>query len=145
MYGTVSNICCDLLKAYENNEKIAVIIWCEDDVREVGAEFNPTIDDTQAVLRAIGEADSDALWYDGIGRNFVEGVLRELVAQRPPRQIAIPEDALRILLPLMEAGMNIPRYRTQDRAAEEEAALDTLRYLLSTDTTTSDVTGGKQP
>lgn len=82
---------------------------------------------------------------DGIGRNFVEGVLRELVVQRPPRQIAIPEDALRILLPLMEAGMNIPRYRTQDRAAEEEAALDTLRYLLSTDTTTSDVTGGKQP
>ncbi|HAV8297004.1 TPA: DUF1380 domain-containing protein [Escherichia coli] len=145
MYGTVSNICCDLLKAYENNEKIAVIIWCEDDVREVGAEFNPTVDDTQAVLRTIGESDSDALWYDGIGRNFVEDVLRELVAQRPPRQIAIPEDALRILLPLMEAGMNIPRYRTQDRAAEEEAALDTLRYLLSTDTTTSDVTGGKQP
>ncbi|HAM4813599.1 TPA: DUF1380 domain-containing protein [Escherichia coli] len=145
MYGTVSNICCDLLKAYENHEKIAVIIWCEDDVREVGAEFNPTADDTQAVLCAIGEADSDALWYDGIGRNFVEGVLRELVVQRPPRQIAIPEDALRILLPLMEAGMNIPRYRTQDRAAEEEAALDTLRYLLSTDTTTSDVTGGKQP
>ncbi|UZQ87537.1 hypothetical protein OQW59_01970 (plasmid) [Citrobacter freundii] len=115
----------------ENNEKIAVIVWCEDDVREVGAEFNPTADDTQAVLRAIGESDSDSLWRDGIGQNFVEGVLRELVAQRPPRQIAIPEDMLRTLLPLMEAGMNLPRYQTQDRAAEEEAALDTLRYLLS--------------
>lgn len=131
MYGTVSTICCDLLKVYENNEKIAVIVWCEDDVREVGAEFNPTADDTQAVLRAIGEPDSDSLWRDGIGQNFVEGVLRELVAQRPPRQIAIPEDMLRTLLPLMEAGMNLPRYQTQDRAAEEEAALDTLRYLLS--------------
>ncbi|WP_434170202.1 DUF1380 family protein (plasmid) [Citrobacter freundii] len=131
MYGTVSTICCDLLKVYENNEKIAVIIWCEDDVREVGAEFNTTADDTQAVLRAIGESDSDSLWRDGIGQNFVEGVLRELVAQRPPRQIAIPEDMLRTLLPLMEAGMNLPRYQTQDRAAEEEAALDTLRYLLS--------------
>ncbi|EBQ9092802.1 hypothetical protein DK690_23850 [Salmonella enterica subsp. enterica serovar Richmond] len=131
MYGTVSTICCDLLKAYGNHEKIAVIIWCEADVREVGAEFNPTADDTQAVLRAIGESDSDALWRDGIGQNFVEGVLRELAAQRPPRQIAIPEDMLRTLLPLMEAGMNLPRYQTQDRAAEEEAALDTLRYLLS--------------
>lgn len=131
MYGTVSTICCDLLKVYENNEKIAVIVWCEDDVREVGAEFNPTADDTQAVLRAIGESDSDSLWRDGIGQNFVEGVLRELVAQRPPRQIAIPEDMLRTLLPLMEAGMNLPRYQTQDWAAEEEAALDTLRYLLS--------------
>ncbi|OIK39892.1 hypothetical protein BED30_23810 [Citrobacter portucalensis] len=100
-------------------------------MREVGAEFNPTADDTQAVLRAIGESDSDSLWRDGIGQNFVEGVLRELVAQRPPRQIAIPEDMLRTLLPLMEAGMNLPRYQTQDRAAEEEAALDTLRYLLS--------------
>lgn len=100
MYGTVSTICCDLLKVYENNEKIAVIVWCEDDVREVGAEFNPTADDTQAVLRAIGESDSDSLWRDGIGQNFVEGVLRELVAQRPPRQIAIPEDMLRTLLPL---------------------------------------------
>ncbi|HFK3790862.1 TPA: DUF1380 family protein [Escherichia coli] len=145
MYGTVSTICCDLLKAYESHEKIAVIIWCKDDVREVGAEFNPTADDTQAVLRAIGESDSDALWRDGIGRNFVEGVLRELAARRPPRLIAIPEDALRTLLPLMEAGMNIPRYQTQDRAAEEEAALDTLRYLLSTETSTSDVDGGKQP
>lgn len=131
MYGTVSNICCDLLKSFENNEKIAVIIWSEDDVRETGAEFNPTIDDTQAVLRAIGESDSDVLWRDGIGQNFVEGVLRERIAQRPPRQIAIPEDALRTLLPLMEAGLNMPRDRTQDRAAEEEAALDTLRYLLS--------------
>ncbi len=55
MYGTVSTICCDLRKAYENHEKIAVIIWCEDDVREMGAEFNPTADDIQSVLRAIGE------------------------------------------------------------------------------------------
>ncbi len=36
MYGTVSTICCDLLKVYENHEKIAVIIWCEGDVREMG-------------------------------------------------------------------------------------------------------------
>ncbi|EJF4177019.1 DUF1380 family protein [Salmonella enterica] len=142
MYGTASNICCDLLKAYENNEKIAVIIWCEDDVREVGAAFNPTIPDSQAVLRAIGESDSDALWREGIGQNFVEGELQRLAALRPPRQIAIPEDALRTLLPLMEAGMTIPRYQTQDRAAEEEAALDTLRYLLTTNTTEHNLTGG---
>lgn len=142
MYGTVSTICCDLLKAYENHEKIAVIIWCEGDVREIGAEFNPTADDIQAVLRAIGESDSDALWRDGIGQNFVEGVLRELVALRPPRQIAVPEDVLRTLLPLMEAGMNLPRYQTQDRAAEEETALDTLRYLLSTNIPAHNLTEG---
>ena len=54
MYGTVSDICCNLLKVFENNEKIAVIIWNEEDVREVGAAFNPTVPDAQAVLRAIG-------------------------------------------------------------------------------------------
>lgn len=113
-------------------------------MREVGAEFNPTADDTQAVLRAIGESDSDALWRDGIGQNFVEGVLRELAAQRPPRQIAISEDMLRTLLPLMEAGMNLPRYQTQDRAAEEEAALDTLRYLLSANSPPHNQTEGNQ-
>ncbi|HHY6302113.1 TPA: DUF1380 family protein [Salmonella enterica] len=139
MYGTVSTICCDLLKAYENHEKIAVIIWREGDVREMGAEFNPTADDIQAVLRAIGESDSDALWRDGIGQNFVEGVLRELVALR---QIAVPEDVLRTFLPLMEAGMNLPRDQTQDRAAEEETALDTLRYLLSTNIPAHNLTEG---
>lgn len=131
MYGTVSTICCDLLKAYENNEKIAVIVWCEDDVREVGAEFNPTISDTQVVLRAIGESDSDTLWRDGIGQNFVEGVLRELVAQRPPRQIAIPENELRILLPLINLGF----CHYDDITGEAEAALNTLRHVLAANTT----------
>lgn len=55
LFNHISTICCDLRKAYENHEKIAVIIWCEDDVREMGAEFNPTADDIQSVLRAIGE------------------------------------------------------------------------------------------
>ncbi|EAX3055857.1 hypothetical protein ATP32_25720, partial [Salmonella enterica] len=64
-------------------------------------------------------------------QNFVEGVLRELVALRPPRQIAVPEDVLRTLLPLMEAGMNIPRYQTPDTVAGELAALDTLKTLLA--------------
>lgn len=115
MYGTVSTICCDLLKAYENHEKIAVIIWCEGDVREMGAEFNPTADDIQAVLRAIGESDSDALWRDGIGQNFVEGVLRDLVALRPPRQIAVPEDVLRTLLPLLTSS---PTFALRDSGGE---------------------------
>ncbi|EEG5674970.1 DUF1380 domain-containing protein [Salmonella enterica] len=131
MYGTVITVCCELLKAYENNEKIAAIIWCEEDVREVGAEFNPTITDTLAVLRAIGESDSDALWRDGIGQNFVEGELRRLAALRPPRQIAIPENELRILLPLINLGF----CHYNDITGEADAALNTLRSLLAANTT----------
>lgn len=140
MYGTVSNICCELLKVYENNEKIAVIIWCEGDVREVGAEFNPTIADTQAVLRAIGESDSDALWRDGIGQNFVGGELRRLAALRSPRQIAIPENELRALLPLMDMGFS----HYNDTTGEAGAALDTLRSLLTDSCNAHDLTGGNQ-
>ncbi|EBT5667320.1 DUF1380 domain-containing protein [Salmonella enterica] len=131
MYGTVITVCCELLKAYENKEKIAAIIWCEEDVREVGAEFNPTITDTLAVLRAIGESDSDALWRDGIGQNFVEGELRRLAALRPPRQIAIPENELRILLPLINLGL----CHYNDITGEADAALNTLRSLLAANTT----------
>lgn len=131
MYGTVSTICCDLLKTYENNEKIAAIVWCAEDVREVGAEFNPTAADTLEILRAIGELDSDALWRDGIGQSFVEGILRELATQRPPRQIAIPENELRILLPLMNLGF----CHYDDITGEAEAALNTLRHLLAANAT----------
>ncbi|HFG6072252.1 TPA: DNA methyltransferase [Salmonella enterica subsp. enterica serovar Bahrenfeld] len=96
-----------------------------------GNRHHPTADDTQAVLRAIGESDSDALWRDGIGQNFVEGVLRELAAQRPPRQIAIPENELRILLPLINLGL----CHYNDITGEAEAALNTLRHVLAANAT----------
>lgn len=38
MYGTVSEICIELLKKHENHEKMAIITWTAEDVREAGAE-----------------------------------------------------------------------------------------------------------
>jgi hypothetical protein len=126
MYGTVSEICIQLLKVYENNEKIAVILWNEEDVYESGAAFNPTAPDVDAVLQAIGEADCEVLCRHGIGQNFVGGELRRLAALRQPRQIAIPENELRILLPLMQTGM----CSYNDVTGEVRAALDTLELVL---------------
>ncbi|EBB3248720.1 DUF1380 family protein [Salmonella enterica] len=131
MYGTVSEICIALLKQYESNKKIAVITWTPEDVREAGAEYSPTDDDVSYVLRVIGKAGSAGLWRYGLGLEFVADELSKIAAARTSRQIAVPEDALRILLPLMEAGMNIPRYQTPDTAAGELAALDTLKNLLA--------------
>lgn len=126
MYGTVSEICIQLLKVYENNEKIALILWNKEDVYEVGAEFNPTAADADAVLRAIGEADCEVLCRHGIGQNFVEGELRRLAALRQPRQITIPENELRALLPVLYMGM----CSYNDITGEATAALDTLKLVL---------------
>jgi hypothetical protein len=40
----------------------------------------------------------------GIGQDFVSGELRQIAAERAPRQIAIPENELRLLLPLIKRG-----------------------------------------
>lgn len=131
MYGTVSEICIALLKQHENNKQIAVITWTPEDVREAGAEYSPTDDDVSYVLRVIGKAGSAGVWWYGLGLEFVADELSKISAARASRQIAVPEDALRVLLPLMEAGMNIPRYQMPDTAAEECAALDMLKTLLA--------------
>lgn len=126
MYGTVSEICIQLLKVYENNEKIAVILWNKEDVYETGAEYNPTAADADNVLRTIGEAESDIMYRYGIGQEFVSGELREIAAQRAPRQIAIPENELRALLPVLHVGM----CSYNDITGEATAALDTLKLVL---------------
>ena len=131
MYGTVSEICIALLKQHESNKKIAVITWTPEDVREAGAEYSPTDDDVSYVLCVIGKAGSAGVWRYGLGLEFVADELSKIAAARTSRQIAVPEDALRVLLPLMEAGMNIPRYQTPDTVAGELAALDTLKTLLA--------------
>lgn len=127
MYATVSDICIALLQQHENNEKIAVITWVPEDVREVGAAFNPTADDAERVLRAIGEADSDILYRYGIGLDFVEGELRQIAAERPPRQIAVPENELRALLPAICTGLDY----IDDGNGAAQAALETLKRVLS--------------
>lgn len=127
MYGTVSEICIALLKTHENNEKIAVITWTEEDVREAGAEYNPTVAEAARVLQAIGEADWDILYRYGIGQDFVSGEMREIAAERAPRQIAIPENELRLLLPLIKRGLC--DYDDISRAAT--AAVDTLELVLT--------------
>lgn len=126
MYGTVSEICIALLKTHENNEKIAVITWTEEDVREAGAEYNPTIAETARVLLAIGEADCDIMYRYGIGQDFVSGELRQIAAERAPRQIAIPENELRLLLPLIKRGMS----HVDDLSGEASAAVETLQLVL---------------
>ncbi|EEJ2567216.1 DUF1380 domain-containing protein, partial [Salmonella enterica subsp. enterica] len=99
MYGTVSEICIALLKQHENNKKIAVITWTPEDVREAGAEYSPTDDDVSYVLRVIGKAGSAGVWRYGLGLEFIADELSKISAARASRQIAVPEDALRVLLP----------------------------------------------
>ncbi|WP_404851760.1 DUF1380 family protein (plasmid) [Enterobacter asburiae] len=126
MYGTVSEICIKLLKKYENNEKVAVIVWTAEDVRETGAEYHPSADDADSVLRTIGESDCDIMYRYGINQAFVAGTLREIAAGRPPRQISIPENELRALLPAICTGMDY----VDDASGEARAALETLRLVL---------------
>lgn len=97
MYGTVSEICIALLKQHENNKQIAVITWTPEDVREAGAEYSPTDDDVSYVLRVIGKAGSAGVWRYGLGLEFVADELSKISAARASRQIAVPEDALRVL------------------------------------------------
>ena len=73
MYGTVSEICIELLKKHENHERMAVITWIVEDVYEMGAEYNPTAAD---VANLKGEALSEALSYtstDGAGGSIAVG------------------------------------------------------------------------
>lgn len=127
MYGTVSEICIELLKKHESNEKVAVIIWTAEDVREAGAEYNPTAVDADNVLRAIGEAGCDIAYRHGIGQEFVLEELSEIAAQRTPSQITLPENELRALLPAICTGLEY----IDDANGEAKAALDTLQLVLA--------------
>lgn len=126
MYGTVSEICIELLKKHENNEKMAVITWADEDVYEMGAEYHPTAADVACVLQAIGEADCDILYRYGIGQEFVAGELREIAAQRAPRKIAIPEIELRAMLPALIAGLDY----INDESGAAKSAMETLQLVL---------------
>lgn len=126
MYGTASEICIALLKKHENHEKMAIITWTAEDVREAGAEYNPTAADAARVLQAIGEADGDILYRYGISQEFVAGELRQIAAGRAPRRIAIPENELRALLPALVAGLHC----IGDESGAAKAALDTLQLVL---------------
>lgn len=126
MYGTVSEICIELLKKHENHEKMAIITWAAEDVHEMGAEYNPTAADVARVLQTIGEADCDILYRYGIGKEFVAGELRQIAAERAPRHIGIPEIELRALLPAIRAGLDY----IDDESGVAKAALDTLQLVL---------------
>ncbi|MFB8746653.1 DUF1380 domain-containing protein (plasmid) [Citrobacter cronae] len=126
MYGTVSEICIELLKKHENHEKMAIITWTAEDVREAGAEYNPTATEAERVLQAIGEADCDILYRYGINQEFVAGELRQIAAERAQRHIGIPEIELRALLPAIRAGLD----SIDDESGVAKAALDTLQLVL---------------
>ncbi|QXD01261.1 DUF1380 family protein [Klebsiella sp. PL-2018] len=126
MYGTVSEICIELLKQHENHEKMAIITWTEEDVLEAGAEYNPTAAEAERVLQAIGEADCDILYRYGISQEFVTGELRQIAAERAPRHIGIPENELRALLPAIRTGLDY----IDDESGAAKAALDTLQLVL---------------
>lgn len=127
MYGTVSEICIELLKKHENNETMAVITWTAEDVREAGAEYNPTAAEAERVLQAIGEADCDILYRYGISLEFVTGELRQIAAERASRQIGIPENELRALLPAICCGLEY----IDDETGAAKAALETLQLVLN--------------
>lgn len=126
MYGTVSEICIELLKKHENNEKLAIIVWSVEDVRETGAEFAPTKDDVHHVLRVIGKAGSAGAWRHGLGLEFVFDEMSKIATDRASRQIAIPENELRALLPAISAGLD----SIDDESGAAKAALDTLQLVL---------------
>ncbi|BBQ70820.1 TPA: DUF1380 family protein [Klebsiella pneumoniae] len=126
MYGTVSEICIELLKKHENHERMAVITWIVEDVYEMGAEYNPTAADVANVLQAIGEADCDIMYRYGIGQEFVAGELRQIAAERAPRHIGIPENELRALLPAIRSGLDY----IDDESGAAKASLETLQRVL---------------
>lgn len=127
MYGTVNEICITLLERHKKNENLAVITWTAEDVREAGAEYNPTAAEAERVLQAIGEADCDILYRYGISQEFVTGELRQIAAERAPRQIAIPENELRALIPAICCGLDY----IDDETGAAKAALETLQLVLN--------------
>lgn len=127
MYGTVNEICITLLERHKKNENLAVITWTAEDVREAGAEYNPTAAEAERVLQAIGEADCDILYRYGISQEFVTGELRQIAAERAPRQIGIPENELRALLPAICCGLDY----IDDETGAAKAALETLQLVLN--------------
>ncbi|MEI7412123.1 hypothetical protein [Pectobacterium aroidearum] len=130
MYGTVNEICTTLLERHKKNENLAVITWTAEDVREAGAEYNPTAAEAERVLQAIGEADCDILYRYGISQEFVTGELRQIAAERAPRHIGIPENELRALLPAICCGLDY----IDDETGAAKAALETLQLVLNSPT-----------
>ncbi|MEQ9883273.1 hypothetical protein ABRP83_13965 [Pectobacterium brasiliense] len=136
MYGTVGEIASELEKEFGQDERITVLVWSANDVREYGQDYSPSDDEIESVLEFIADAGGDGNRCVGIDTimTFLEERWQE---KQKNRSVAIPVKHLEIVMTL--AGQEMKRLAVfaedggGDAAAflaEENGALKSIREAI---------------
>lgn len=104
MYGTVNEICVELLQSWVPETRMALLVWTEDDVKSVTESYKTTPVEAVRVLEEI------SLFEDhhrtGVGMNTAQEILCRLREEDgKERSVTVPENALRMIMQLAGAEM----------------------------------------
>lgn len=119
MYGTVKELCERLLADYPADEKIDLIIWTLDDVREFLSDMKPTDDEAGCILACLEGVD--AVHEYGVSAITLVEMLENLrEEERRNRQVSVSAYTLARIIELAEKLLE---------AAEEECGEGATGWL----------------
>ncbi|PWK94382.1 uncharacterized protein DUF1380 [Pantoea allii] len=84
MYGTVKDLCSRLLEQYWPDQRVALIIWTEDDVLSFLGEESLTEEEATEIVSQIDGLDG--LHEYGVGEDTLRELLRNLQQEKAQRR-----------------------------------------------------------
>jgi len=93
MYGTVKELCAGLLEEYPAEEKITLIVWSEENVRNYAEDMALTESEAAGVVRQID--CEDGLYEYGIGMATIQELVNSQREEaRAQREVTVPAEVL---------------------------------------------------
>lgn len=91
MYGTVKDLCSRLSEQYRPDQRVALIIWTEDDVFSFLGEESLTEEDAADIVSQIDGLDG--LHEYGVGEDTLRELLRNLQHEKAQRRTVTVSEA----------------------------------------------------
>lgn len=134
MYGTVNELCVELLRNCKADEKLTLIVWSEEDVQNYAEDLALTPSEAADIVRQIDDLD-DVLYY-GVGMSTIQAMAENLRAEQEQARLAsVPAAALAKALRLAAEFLRLADTEGGEGAAArlypaETAALAQVRKAL---------------
>lgn len=134
MYGTVKDLCAGLMGEHPAGEKMTLIVWSEETVRNYAEDMVLTSSEAAEVVRQIDY--EDGLYEYGIGMSTIQELVNNLrEEEEQARQVTVPAAALGKALRLAGEFLRLTDIEGGEGAAarlfrDEIAAIEQVRKAL---------------
>ena len=117
MYGTINELCAELLQTWLADERLTLIVWSEADVRDFAAGYNLTGTEAADVVRQIDDLD-DVHEY-GVSMTTIQGLVSSLrEAALAQREVTVPAGLLSHVVSLAGEFLRRTEIESGEGAAE---------------------------